>query len=101
MRIYKHPDGAPDAARLGRVELAGSHRYGRRSPRPIRLVRRIRARTPTRIKPLDAETRLASVTTMSSRKSHECVPRIRGAQLGGSRPISTSAYELVVSDVTS
>src|SRR5207244_3715718 len=40
------------AERLGRVELARSHRYGLRSPRPIRLVWRIPAHTPMHIKPL-------------------------------------------------
>jgi 2,3,4,5-tetrahydropyridine-2-carboxylate N-succinyltransferase len=51
--LRAHADGAPDTARLGRCELARSHLYGLRSPRPIRLVRRIPEHTPIRIKPLD------------------------------------------------
>ena len=52
MHLWAYADGAPDTARLGRVELARSCCYGLRSPRPIRLVRRIPAHTPIHIKPL-------------------------------------------------
>ncbi len=50
--MWAYAAGAPDAARLCRVGLARSHRYGLHPPRPSRLVRRIPAHTPIRIKPL-------------------------------------------------
>ena len=50
--MWAYAAGAPDAARLSRVELARSNRYGLRPPQPIRLVWRIPAHTPIRIKPL-------------------------------------------------
>ena len=56
--MWAYAAGAPDTARLCRVGLARSNRYGLHPPQPSRLVRRIPAHTPIPIKPLLMEPRI-------------------------------------------